>query len=90
MKTIDPQDLCQRLLSSSLSSHEALSRPSLDRTSSTATGNVAELKRLSDHRQPPPDDELTGRVVRAYRAFARAGIFDSVAGSSTKGGTSEK
>lgn len=89
MKITDSQDLCQWLLSSSLSSHEALSRPSLDRTSSTGMVNVAELKRLSDHRHPPPDDELTGRVVRAYRAFARAGIFDTTASSGATDGTSK-
>lgn len=91
------EDLCQSLLSSYLSSNEALSRPSLDRSATTTTSeNVAPnrmgLSKSNRHPPtPPPDDELVGRVIRAYRVFARVRLFgDSIPGSasSNRGGSS--
>lgn len=86
----DIVDLCQWILSQSLSSQEALSRPFLPRASgglsSTATGRIGNSMRRPQNRDrgPPslPDDELTGRVIRAYRSFANAGLFGTIGGDS--------
>ena len=77
-------DLCQWILSQSLSSQDALSRPFLAaRAASAATGAAkSKIARQPQHRRQslPPDDELTGRVIRAYRSFANAGLFGSIGG----------
>lgn len=94
----DSEDLCQRLLSSSLSSTEALSRPSLDRSTAAITLKNAAPDRLglsksNRHKPTPsPEDELVGRVIRAYRVFAHVGLFsDSTPGTpSSNRGTSPR
>lgn len=78
-------DLCQWILSQSLSSQEALSRPFLaSRTASPVAGAAGNSMRRPQQRRQrqssPPDDELTGRVIRAYRSFANAGLFGSIGG----------
>lgn len=91
-------DLCQWILSQSLSSQEALSRPFLvcraartsamsasadtgagSSTGSSVDNNARQIKHGHRRRRvpSPPDDELTGRVIRAYRSFANAEIFGS-------------
>lgn len=107
----DDVDLCQWILSQSLSSQEALSRPFLvsraGRTSASPAGTAGaaagasgggsgagnsaqrpQYRECRQHLPPPPDDELTGRVIRAYRSFANAGIFGDGGGggSSNRGG----
>lgn len=76
-------DLCRWILSRSLSSQEAFSRPSLigrgharRLLKEPGTSNSSN-RTFSRKRQPPPDEELTGRIIRAYRAFATAGLFGS-------------
>lgn len=84
-------DLCQWLLSQSLSSQEAVSRPSFTtRITARATGksgvrDSGQTRDLSHHHQPP-DDELTGRVIRAYRSFATVGLFRIVGVGRLDGG----
>lgn len=87
----DTVDLCQWILSQCLSSQEALSRPVLAvrAAAPSATGGATKTstRRLQQRRQStPPDDELAGRVIRAYRSFANAGLFGSVGNSGGGGG----
>ncbi|CAM9966253.1 unnamed protein product, partial [Laminaria digitata] len=86
-------DLCRWILSRSLSSQEAFSRPSLaggasgvgdharrrsrEPGTSSSSSTSKTFSRQQQRQQPPPDEELTGRVIRAYRAFATAGLFGS-------------
>ena len=81
-------DLCRWIMSQSLTSQEAFSRPSLaGRASGVGDHAWSRIREpgsttsssgaFSRQRQPPPDEELTSRVIRAYRAFAAAGLFGS-------------
>lgn len=73
----DAVDICQWILTQSLSSQQALSRPVV----SGRAGRKPSTARSNARRSPtPPDDELTGRVIRAYRSFANAGLFGCVVG----------
>lgn len=38
------------------------------------------MRQPQQRQSTPPDDELTGRVIRAYRSFANAGLFGSIGG----------
>eukprot|EP00903_Cladosiphon_okamuranus_P011333 g10683.t1 len=82
----DTVDLCQWILSQFLSSQEALSRPFLAvrAAASSATGAATKpstRRPQRRHQSTPPDDELTGRVIRAYRSFAKAGLFGHIGNS---------
>ncbi|CAM9566377.1 unnamed protein product, partial [Ectocarpus sp. 13 AM-2016] len=83
----DALDLCQWILAQSLSSQQALSRPFV----SGRAGRKPSTARSNARRSPTPrDDELTGRVIRAYRSFANAGLFGSVGDGGGGGGGGEE
>lgn len=82
-------DLCRWLLSRSLSSPDASYRPSLtDRSKPVSTGG----RQRARTKPLPIDEELIGRVIRAYRSFANAGLFGSssrISGTRDDGGGDE-
>eukprot|EP00752_Nemacystus_decipiens_P003549 g3275.t1 len=82
-------DLCQWILSQSLSSQEASSRPFLAARGASSVPGASKTgpRRPQQRRQSSaPDDELTGRVIRAYRSFANAGLFGGITGNGGNNG----